>query len=140
VPVIDAATFRRMCAARDRLRSTEEPAPAVRKVAAEISMSTFHFIRLFRAMFGETPHQLRMRARLERAKEQLALDDHSVTTVSLDAGFSSLGSFSDLFARRVGVPPSVFRQDVRGRMAARDELPKEMTPDCLSLMVSPAED
>jgi len=69
-------------------------------------MSPFHFIRQFEAVFGATPHQFRIQTRLDRAKQLLALSDYSVTDVCLEVGFSSLGSFSDLFARRVGAPPS----------------------------------
>ncbi len=71
-------------------------------------MSPYHFIRVFTALFGETPHQLRTRARVERAKALLALGPRDVTDVCLEVGFSSLGSFNELFARRVGAPPSSF--------------------------------
>jgi AraC-like DNA-binding protein len=137
MPVLDSSTFQKLCDARDRLRSTEEPAPTVREIAGSLSMSEFRFIRAFTALFGETPHQLRTKSRLDRAKVQLALRDESVTEVSLDAGFSSLGSFSDLFSRRVGLAPSSFRTKVRSRMTSRHELPKDMTTDCLALMVGP---
>ena len=76
----------------------------------DAAVSPFHFIRQFQALFGETPHQYRIRARLERAKDLLESSDYSVTDVCMEVGFSSLGSFSDLFARRVGMAPSVYRR------------------------------
>ena len=85
-------------------------------------------------MFGETPHQCRIRARLERAKHLLAVSEYSVTDVCMEVGVSSLGSFSDLFARRVGMPPSVYRRWVRARMTDHRSLPPELTPGCLTLM------
>jgi hypothetical protein len=97
-------------------------------------MSPFHFIRRFQAMFGETPHQVRIRSRLDCAKQLLALSDRSVTDVCMDVGFISLGSFSDLFARRVGLPPSAYRRQVRSMMPAPGTLPDEMIPGCLTLM------
>ena len=97
-------------------------------------MSPFHFIRQFQAVFGETPHQLRIQARLDRAKQLLALSDYSVTDVCLEVGFTSLGSFSDLFARRVGSPPSIYRRQVRSIMPMPGVMPKELTPGCLTLM------
>src|SRR5262245_66635555 len=98
-------------------------------------MSPFHFIRQFEAMFGVTPHQFRIQARVDRAKDLLALSDYSVTDVCMEVGFTSLGSFSDLFARRVGVPPSAYRRQVRSLMAVPGVLPLAITPGCLNLMV-----
>ncbi|MEO8360029.1 MAG: AraC family transcriptional regulator [Vicinamibacteria bacterium] len=134
MPVIRPETFQKLCASRDRLRDAIEPAPSIKDVAREAALSPFHFIRMFTALFGETPHQLRTRARMERAKELLALGNDDVTEVCFDVGFTSLGSFSDLFARRVGVAPSVFRRAVRMEMTSPDALPASMTPGCLTLM------
>lgn len=97
-------------------------------------MSPFHFIRQFQAVFGETPHQYRIQARLDRAKYLLAVTDASVTDVCMDVGFSSLGSFSDWFARRVGSAPSLYRQRVRSEMTTPGVLPETHTPGCLTLM------
>ena len=87
-------------------------------------MSPYQFIRRFCAVFGETPHQFRIGARLDRAKQLLAVSDYSVTDVCMEVGFSSLGSFSDLFARRVGVAPSAFRRRIRAVMPAPRVLPQ----------------
>lgn len=99
-------------------------------------MSPFQFIRQFHATFGETPHQFRIHARLDEAKRLLAVSDYSVTDVCMEVGFSSLGSFSDLFARRVGVAPSAYRRQLRSVMAVPGVLPRELTPGCLSLMAA----
>lgn len=56
------------------------------------------------------------------------------TDVCLEVGFSSLGSFSDLFARRVGVPPSAYRRRVRSMVAIPGAVQKELFPGCLALM------
>ena len=97
-------------------------------------MSPFHFIRQFSALFGDTPHQFRIQARLDRAKELLALGNDSVTDICLDVGFSSLGSFSDLFARRVGMPPSAYRRRARSMVVVPGVVPQELFPGCLTLM------
>ena len=120
--------FVRLCRARDLLRETHDARVSIRDAAREAAMSPFHFIRRFHAMFGETPHQVRIQARLDRAKSLLALSDYSVTDVCLDVGFSSLGSFSDLFARRVGAAPSVYRRQVRSIMLVPGRLPAASTP------------
>src|SRR5262250_81300 len=98
-------TLIRLCDARDLLREPGESCPSIEEVARAVAMSRFHFIRRFSALFGETPHQFRIRSRLEHAKALLAAGNASVTDVCMEVGFTSLGSFSDLFTRRVGVPP-----------------------------------
>jgi AraC-like DNA-binding protein len=120
--------FRRLCMARALLRDLREPAPSIRDVAREVRISHFHFIRQFEALFGITPHQFRIQWRVDRAKRLLAGGQHSVTEVCLEVGMSSLGSFSDLFARRVGSAPSSYR--VRAQVSP----PQELYPGCLSLM------
>jgi AraC-like DNA-binding protein len=54
--------------------------------------------------------------------------------VCMEVGFSSLGSFSDLFARRIGVAPSAFRRRIRAVMPASRVLPPDVIPGCLTLM------
>ena len=130
--------LRRLCRARDRLRSGDEPAPSIPEVAGEAGMSPFHFIRSFAAVFGETPHQHRIGARLERARHLLARGEHSVTEVCVEVGFSSLGSFSGLFTRRVGRTPSGYRREVRASVQVPGGLPAAVIPGCLLLMCGPA--
>jgi AraC-like DNA-binding protein len=124
----------RLCRARDMLREVHERPLTINDVAREAAISPFHFIRQFNALFGATPHQFRIQARLNRAKELLALGDDSVTDVCLDIGFSSLGSFSDLFARRVGMLPSAYRRRARSMVVVPGIVPKELFPGCINLM------
>jgi len=117
--------FRRLCRARERLQQSDDPTPTIEAVARDVGISPFHFIRQFEAVFGVTPHQYRIQARLERAKHLLATERLSVTDVCMEVGFTSLGSFSALFTRRFGESPSAYRHRVR---------PAALTPGCLSLM------
>jgi len=126
--------FRRLCHARDLLGQVSEPSLSIDDIAREIAISPFHFIRQFEAVFGVTPHQFRIQSRLDRAKRLLAVGGHSVTDVCLDVGFSSLGSFSDLFTRRVGVTPSAYRRRMRTFVQVPGTMPPDLTPGCLSLM------
>jgi len=87
--------FRRLCLARDLLREIREPSPSIADIARDVRISPFHFIRQFEALFGVTPHQFRIQARLDAAKQLLASGRYSVTDVCLEVGFSSLGSVSE---------------------------------------------
>jgi AraC-like DNA-binding protein len=100
-------------------------------------MSQYHFIRLFKAVLGETPKQCQLRARLERAKQLLMLSASSVTDICMEVGFSSLGTFSTAFARRLGVAPSAYRKSARERVRVPGQMPKELIPGCFSLMCGP---
>ena len=106
---IDRDALRRLAHARDLLVDDDAP---IAQVARGAGISPFHFIRQFDALFGETPHQFRTRARLDRAKALLRTGA-SVTETCMELGFSSVGSFSGLFARRVGVAPSAYRRLVQ---------------------------
>jgi AraC-like DNA-binding protein len=126
--------FRRLCRARDLLREVREPSPSIADLAREVRISPFHFIRQFEAVFGVTPHQFRIQSRLDLARHLLATGQYSVTDVCMEIGFSSLGTFSALFARRVGEPPSAYRRRVRTLVQVPGFLPVDLTPGCLSLM------
>ena len=53
-----------LCRARDLLREVETCARPIRRVARDVGMSPYHFIRLFGAVFGETRHGRRQRVRV----------------------------------------------------------------------------
>jgi AraC-like DNA-binding protein len=132
--MIHPGLLRRLCQARDLLRQCEDEPRSVREVARAAGFTHFHFIRLFKAVFGETPHQYRARAQIEKAKELLVLTHYTVTDVCMAVGFSSLGSFSALFSRRVGMPPSVFQRRHRAKATRDKPLPADVFPGCLTLM------
>jgi AraC-like DNA-binding protein len=73
--------------------------------ARAAGISRYHFIRIFEAVFGDTPHGYRTGVRIDRAKHLLA-SGRSVTETCMELGFSSVGSFSTLFRRTTGVSPS----------------------------------
>jgi AraC-like DNA-binding protein len=100
---------RRMLRARDAMdRTYAEPldVPALARIAY---VSEAHFIRTFRATFGETPHRYLQRRRVERSMFLLRETDCSVTDICLDVGFSSLGTFSRTFGEIVGESPTSYR-------------------------------
>lgn len=78
-------------------------------LAAIAYVSESHFIRTFRATFGETPHRYLQRRRVERAMFLLRVTDLPVTEICLAVGFTSLGTFSRTFRSILGVSPSEYR-------------------------------
>ena len=86
-------------------------------------VSEAHFIRTFRATFGETPHRYLQRRRVERAMFLLRSTSRSVTEICLETGFNSLGTFSRTFADIVGESPTAYRE--RG--------PLQPVPSCFAM-------
>ncbi len=127
----------RLCRARDLLREPAQSA-TIAEIARRADMSPWHFIRLFEAVFGATPNQFRMRARLDHARQLLAARDYSITEVCMEVGFSSLGSFSDLFTRRIGMSPSAYRRQVRSTVVVQGAPLRLWIPGCFSLMAGAA--
>ena len=92
-------------------------------VAAVAHVSEAHFIRSFRAAFGETPHRYLQRRRVERSMFLLRETDRSVTDICFDVGFMSLGTFSRTFREIIGETPSSYREG-HGPMVA---------PNCIQM-------
>jgi AraC-like DNA-binding protein len=106
---------RRMLRARDAMDRTyaqQLDIPAIARIAC---VSEAHFIRGFRATFGETPHRYLQRRRVERAMYLLRGTDLDVTDICFDVGFGSLGTFSRTFRDIVGETPTAHRR--RGPVA-----------------------
>ncbi|HYY45594.1 MAG TPA: AraC family transcriptional regulator [Candidatus Angelobacter sp.] len=100
---------RRLLRARDAMDRTYAEPLDVRTVARVAHLSEAHFIRSFRATFGETPHRYLQRRRVERSMFLLRETDRSVTDVCFDVGFTSVGTFCRTFREVVGETPSDYR-------------------------------
>src|ERR671910_2972943 len=95
--------------ARDAMDGSYAEPLDVPTLARIAHVSEAHFIRTFRATFGETPHRYLQRRRVERAMFLLRTTDRSVTEICFDVGFASLGTFSRTFSDIVGEPPTTYR-------------------------------
>src|ERR1700743_128570 len=98
-----------MLRARDAMDRAYAQPRDVASLARLVHVSEAHFIRTFRATFGETPHRYLQRRRVERAMFLLVQTDRSITEICFDVGFSSLGTFSRTFRAIVGRSPSEYR-------------------------------
>ena len=112
LPLLDHATFVRLCRARDFLAASFVEAPRLEAAAAHAFLSPFHFHRLFVRAFGETPLAFVTRRRMDLAKRMLA-EGEPVTEACFASGYGSLGTFSARFHELVGCPPSEYRRQAR---------------------------
>jgi AraC-like DNA-binding protein len=114
-------TNRRMLRARDAMDRTYAHPLDVPTLARIAHVSEAHFIRTFRATFGETPHRYLQRRRVERAMSLLRETDRSVSEICLDVGFASLGTFTRTFRGIVGETATAYRAG--GREAGARSVP-----------------
>ena len=105
--------YRGLREARDFMRYAYGRPISLPDVAEHANLSPYHFLRIYKRAYGETPHEFLTRLRLVRAKTLLARGSHIITEAGFEVGFSSLGSFSSLFAGRVGLSPSEYRRHAR---------------------------
>lgn len=134
-PDVHPNTRQSLTSARDFMRHAYAHPVKLADVSARAHLSPYHFLRVHQKVFGETPHEFLTRLRIERAKTLLAAGSHNVTEACFEVGFSSLGSFSALFTRRVGLTPSEFRRHARFGVAVPQGVRPLFVPGCFAAMV-----
>jgi AraC-like DNA-binding protein len=114
MPARRAATreelFRRVRRGQEFLHAAAGSDIDLAGMAREACLSPYHFHRSFTQAFGQTPHQYLTSLRMARARRLLETTRLTVTEVCGAVGFESAASFSALFRRTVGVPPSKLRR------------------------------
>lgn len=83
------------------------------EVAKVAHLSKYHFIRVFQQETGTTPYQYFIDLRIARARHLLKTQKYTITEVCHLCGFKNLSHFSRLFTQKVGVPPSLYRKNLR---------------------------
>lgn len=100
-------------------------------IADEAFFSKFHFIRLFKKTYAKTPHQYLTFVRIERSK-MLLQENMPIAEVCYAVGFDSVSSFTGLFKRIAGIPPSAYQKE---RQKIREEIkaiPLKFIPNCFA--------
>jgi AraC family transcriptional regulator len=81
-------------------------------LAAESGYSRSHFLRMFEAATGLTPHRYLLQLRLERAQELIRKGSTSLIDIAALCGFSSHAHMSRVFRQLLGVTPSQYRRNL----------------------------
>ena len=108
-PATRAELYRRVYQAREYMLASLDQALTVDELAAQACLSPNHFLRTFKQIFQQTPHQYLTQQRLARAAYLLQTTALTVTEIGLQVGFDSLGSFSWRFRRSFGQSPAQYR-------------------------------
>jgi AraC family transcriptional regulator len=116
-PALRATTreelYQRLHRAKDFIAASFDQAVTLDDAAQIACLSPSHFLRTFQQAFRQTPHQFLTAKRLERAQKLLLQTELPVTDICLAVGFESLGSFSTLFRRQLGLSPEKFRRAIK---------------------------
>lgn len=129
-PAPSAAEIERALHAAAYIEAQAAEPLSLADVAAQVGLSRFHFLRLFRRVVGLTPHQLLLRARIRRAAELLLSPSSeygdggrdSITDIAYGVGFGDLSNFVRTFGRLVGCSPRQWR---RGGLRAQRNILQE---------------
>ena len=100
-------------------------------ISDEAYFSKFHFTRLFKTIYGKTPHQYLTLVRIEKAVELLRTGK-PVTEACFSVGFESLSSFSGLFKRIVGKSPSAYLAQQHQMKVQITKTPLLFIPNCFA--------
>lgn len=87
--------------------------------------SASHFIRIFRAAYGETPHVYLVRQRLRHANRLLMTSPLAISEIALASGFENPSTFSRVFREHFGRTARSVREAVGLRQR---RLPREASP------------
>ncbi len=80
------------------------------EIAAHVHMNPSYLSRYYKKQCGENLFDYIMKMRLHRARQLLLEQTMKVSDVALLVGFSSLGYFSAVFKKAVGVSPQDYRR------------------------------
>ena len=100
-------------------------------IADAACFSKFHFVRLFKHVYGTTPHQYLINIRIERAVDLLE-KGASVKEACFAVGFDSVTSFTGLFKRRIGLSPAAFQRQRELRKKEIAAVPLKHIPNCFA--------
>ncbi|MBK7800327.1 MAG: helix-turn-helix transcriptional regulator [Saprospiraceae bacterium] len=78
----------------------------VSKIAVESNLSQYHFFRLFKNTYGQSPYQYIKQKRMQKANELLKKQSIPLANLATEVGYSDIHSFSKAFKQFFGKAPS----------------------------------
>jgi AraC family transcriptional regulator len=78
-------------------------------MAQQVSISQYHFARLFKQSTGLSPYQYVIHCRIERAKILLLQSQLKISEIASQVGFADQSQFTRHFKRLLGVTPKEIR-------------------------------
>ncbi len=113
IPVLKNSTkteiYQRLSYAMDFLQIYFHQNIDLEILAATACLSKFHFLRLFKAVFGFSPYQYIQHLRIQKAKTLLQKTNIPIYQIAIELGFQNATSFSRLFFKKTNYYPNYYR-------------------------------
>jgi AraC family transcriptional regulator len=110
---LPASTERRMIEVLANINSASDQDFSLSQLANMADLSRFHFLRLFKQIFGLPPHQYILHSKLRAAASEMTNLKVPISTVVFEAGFNDLSTFNARFKKFMHVSPTGFRKNYR---------------------------
>ncbi|WP_421824284.1 helix-turn-helix domain-containing protein [Flagellimonas oceanensis] len=105
---------KRMARARDHLYGRYmDTTLSVTDVAGEVGMSPYHFIRVFKSVYGVSPYRFIKAIRVERAAHLLRTTSIPVKDIALEVGFEEANALYPVFKDHFHSTPQAYRKKLR---------------------------
>jgi AraC family transcriptional regulator len=107
--VLNLRQERRVAEAVRRIEAEPDAPVTLSRLARDLAMSPYHFLRTFNAVSGVTPYQFVLAQRLRRAALRLRRTTDPISAIAYEAGFNDLSTFNRRFRRIMGMTPGAWR-------------------------------
>lgn len=81
----------------------------LKEIADLVTMSPYHFARMFKQSTGLTPHQYLVRQRLTKAQELLRSSEIAIADIGYMVGYQNPSHFTSVFRKHFKVTPKAYR-------------------------------
>lgn len=94
------------------IESNPETSMLVEEMADRCGVSVTHFKQVFKSVKGMSPHDFRMRKRIEIAEQAIGKGS-SIMEIAFQLGFSSSQHFATVFKKYKGITPTQYKKTIK---------------------------